>query len=75
MKAILNFQGFTRMIDLPRFTPEYRVPVSVPLDYRVSNYLDTTPDTSQTPLIIFRFSHKLSVMDEEVLYYRGELSL
>ncbi len=69
MKAILDFAGLTKMIDLPRFTPRYIVPLFRPL---TTYSHDAIPDIHERRELTFDFVGWQTIMNEAVAYYRAD---
>lgn len=72
MKAILEFQGFTKMIELPRPEHTWRVPLQRPLEWNDGFDLGLRP-SDQGVMIEFTLMKEIVVLGEAVLLYDGRL--
>lgn len=72
MKAILEFQGFTKMIEIPRPEHVWRVPLKRPLEWNDGSDLGPRP-SDQGVMIEFTLMKEIVVLGEAVLLYDGRL--
>ena len=64
MKAYLDFQGFTRMIDIPRPMPEILIPIREKIDISANPWDDVSMTTLR-----FHSNGELSGGNEVILRY------
>ena len=67
MKAYLDFQGFTRMVDIPRPMPEILIPIIEKVDICANPW-----DKPSMTALKFYSNGELSGGDEIILRYRWD---
>lgn len=69
MKAYLDFQGFTKVIDIPRYMPYIMLPVLEQVDL----YDPREPNgDSDVPILLFHNSGELTGADETIWKYKWD---